>query len=153
MRPEQIHWRLSTKVTFLHFGTYQFWTRCMKIFVHEITYIVQMRMYALNANVFSNNELFMRWRSVAKRTLVFFLPINFLKVILLHVHMCYQISFNKVAHSNFTKIQWSVSSLCRTSVSFAFSCFLFYFTLFQSRLKLMYSSVCGIQFLHYSFCQ
>ena len=36
---------------------------------------------------------------------------------------------------------------------FPFSCFLVYFTLFQSRLKLMYSSACGIQFLHYSFCQ
>lgn len=36
---------------------------------------------------------------------------------------------------------------------FPISCFLVYFTLFQSRLKLMCSSACGIQFLHYSFCQ
>ena len=57
----------------------------MKIFVHEIVYIAQMRMYALNAKVFSNNELFMRWRSAAKRTLVFFLPMSFFKIILLHV--------------------------------------------------------------------
>lgn len=38
-------------------------------------------------------------------------------------HTCYQISFNKVVHSNFTKIQWSVSSLCRASVSFLFLVF------------------------------
>ena len=59
----------------------------MKIFVHEIIYIVQMRMYALNAKVFSNNELFMRWRSDAKKNFRVFLPINFLKIILLHVHI------------------------------------------------------------------
>ena len=59
----------------------------MKIFVHEIIYIVQMRMYALNAKVFSNNELFMRCRSDAKRTFVFFCPSTFLKIILLHVHI------------------------------------------------------------------
>ena len=77
----------------------------MKIFVHEIIYIFQMRMYALNAKVFSNNELFMRWRSAAKRTLVFFAHQLFENHFTTCTHMCYQISFNKVVHSNFTKIQ------------------------------------------------
>lgn len=46
-------------------------------------------------------------------------------------HTCYQISFNKVVHSNLTKIQWSVSSLCRASVSFVFLVFLSTLLCFQ----------------------
>lgn len=77
----------------------------MKIFVHEIIYIAQMRMYALNAKVFPNNKLFMRWRSAAKRTLVFFCPyvlsnqvICVIKSVLIRLCTLTLLKYNEASH-------------------------------------------------------